>query len=45
MSMLLAEHYGQRAERFRAQAQGYVDGRLRAAFPPVRGNSAVPARL
>jgi hypothetical protein len=44
MATLLAEHYGQRAERFRAAAQGYVDDRLRALFPPLRGNSAVPAR-
>lgn len=43
MDMPLAEHYGQRAERFRAAAQGYVDDRLRALFPPVPGNSAVLA--
>ena len=30
MSTLLAEHYGQRAERYRAAAQGYVDDMLRA---------------
>ncbi|HUT36461.1 MAG TPA: putative zinc-binding metallopeptidase [Planctomycetota bacterium] len=44
MDMVLAEHYGQRAEQFRAAAQGYVDDRLRAVFPPLRGNSTLPAR-
>jgi hypothetical protein len=44
MNMPLAEHYGQRAERFRAAAQGYVDDRLRAVFPRITGNSAFPAR-
>jgi hypothetical protein len=44
MTMPLAEHYGQRAERFRAAAQGFVDERLRAVFPRVIGNSALPAR-
>jgi hypothetical protein len=37
MDMLLAEHYGQRAERFREAAQGYVDDKLQEVFPPVRG--------
>jgi hypothetical protein len=37
MDMLLAEHYGQRVERYRAAAQGYVDDKLREVFPPVRG--------
>jgi hypothetical protein len=37
MDLLLAEHYGQRAERYRAAAQGYVDDKLREVFPPVRG--------
>lgn len=36
MDLLLAEHYGQRAERFRAAAQGYVDDKLREVFPKVR---------
>ncbi len=45
MSLLLAEHYGQQAERYRAAAQGYVDDGLRAVFPPVRGNSTMAARL
>ena len=44
MAMPLAEHYGQRAERFRAAAQGFVDDRLRTVFPRFAGNSAVPAR-
>jgi hypothetical protein len=39
MDMLLAEHYGQRVERYRAAAQGYVDDKLREVFPPVRGKS------
>jgi hypothetical protein len=39
MDMLLAEHYGQRIERYRAAAQGYVDDKLREVFPPVRGHS------
>jgi hypothetical protein len=33
----LAAHYGQRIDRYRAQAQGYVDDKLRTAFPAVRG--------
>jgi hypothetical protein len=37
LTMTLAEHYGERAERFRAAAQGYVDDRLHEVFPPVRG--------
>lgn len=37
MDMLLAEHYGQRVERYRAAAQGYVDDKLREIFPLVRG--------
>lgn len=32
MTVLLAEHYGQRAERYRAMAQGYVDDKLREVF-------------
>jgi hypothetical protein len=43
MDMLLAEHYGQRAERYRAAAQGYVDDKLREVFPEVRGRTLVPA--
>ncbi len=39
MDMVLAEHYGQRAERYRAAAQGYVDDKLQEIFPPVRGRA------
>ena len=42
--MPLAEHYGQRAERFRAAAQGFVDDKLRIVFPRMIGNSAMAAR-
>ena len=41
--MLLAEHYGQRAERYRTAAQGYVDDKLREVFPELRGRTLVPA--
>jgi hypothetical protein len=37
MEVLLAEHYGQRAERYRQEAQGYVDDKLRDLFPRARG--------
>lgn len=43
MDMLVAEHYGQRAEYFRAAAQGYVDDKLKAVFPKVRTSAAVLA--
>jgi hypothetical protein len=43
MTVLLAEHYGQRAERYRATAQGYVDDKLREIFPAVRGRVLLPA--
>jgi hypothetical protein len=43
IDMLLAEHYGQRAERFRAAAQGYVDHKLRAVFPKVRAKTTLSA--
>jgi len=43
MDTLLAEHYGQQTERFRATAQGYVDDKIREVFPPLRGNSSLPA--
>jgi len=36
MDALLAEHYGQLAERYRKEAQGYVDDKLKEVFPPVR---------
>jgi hypothetical protein len=44
MDIQLAEHYGQRAERYRAAAQGYVDDKLREVFPPVNGRTIVPVR-
>jgi hypothetical protein len=43
MTVLLAEHYGQRAERYREAAQGYVDDKLQEVFPPVRGRTLLPA--
>lgn len=43
MDMLLAEHYGQRVERYRAAAQGYVDDKLREVFPPVRAHKLMLA--
>jgi hypothetical protein len=43
MTGLLAEHYGERAERYREAAQGYVDDKLRQVFPDAAGRSAVPA--
>jgi hypothetical protein len=43
MDILLAEHYGQRAERYRAAAQGYVDDKLRDVFPEVRGRALISA--
>jgi len=44
MTLLLAEHYGQRAERYRAAARGFVDNRLRQVFPRISGNSVISAR-
>jgi hypothetical protein len=46
MDISLAEHYGQRLERYRAAAQGYVDDKLREIFP-LKGSLAatVPAHL
>jgi hypothetical protein len=43
MDLMLAEHYGQRADRYRAAAQGYVDDKLREVFPAVRGRTLLPA--
>jgi hypothetical protein len=43
MRMVLADYYGQRAQRYRTAAQGYVDDKLREVFPPVRGRTLVPA--
>jgi hypothetical protein len=36
ISVSLADHYGQRLERYRAAAQGYVDDKLREIFPRTR---------
>jgi len=43
MNMVLAEHYGQRAERYRATAQGYVDDKLGQVFPQVRTKTQIQA--
>lgn len=43
MTMLLADHYGKKAERYRRFARGYVDDRLREAFPPSRSIRLRPA--
>jgi hypothetical protein len=43
MDLLLADHYGQRAERYRTAAQGYVDDKLREVFPEVRGRTLLSA--
>ncbi|MEI7436503.1 MAG: putative zinc-binding metallopeptidase [bacterium] len=43
LRVLLAEHYGQRIERYRAAAQGYVDDKLRAVFPPPPGRGGMRA--
>jgi len=43
MTMPLAEHYGQRAERYRAAAQGYVDDKLSHVFPRVRAKALIPS--
>lgn len=41
MDFLLAEHYGQLAERYRKEAQGYVDDKLKEVFPPVRSRDVL----
>jgi hypothetical protein len=43
MTLTLAEHYGKKPERFRRDARGYVDDKLREAFPLVRGQVLKPA--
>src|SRR5262249_54115602 len=43
LDMLLVEHYGQRADRYRPAAQGYVDDKLREVFPPVQGRTLLLA--
>ncbi len=44
LRLLLAEHYGQKAERLRRAAQGYVDDKLREIFPafPLQAAAAPP---
>ena len=44
MNVTVAEHYGRRAEKYRAAAQGYVDDKLHQVFPPVRGAPQKDAR-
>jgi hypothetical protein len=43
MEILLADYYGQKAERLRQAAQGYVDDKLREIFPPVTGTLPLAA--
>ncbi len=43
MTILLADHYGKKSERYRRSARGYVDDRLREVFPPARGEMLRPA--
>jgi hypothetical protein len=43
MDLLLAEHYGQRAERYRAAAEGYVDDKLQEVFPAANGRATAGA--
>jgi hypothetical protein len=43
MTILLAQHYGKKAGRYRRAARGYVDDRLREVFPPARGQALRPA--
>jgi len=43
LTLLLAEHYGQRAERYRKEAQGYVDDKLQEIFPPTKSRDTISA--
>jgi uncharacterized protein YceH (UPF0502 family) len=43
MTVLLADHYGKKAARYRRAARGYVDDRLREVFSPARGVRLRPA--
>lgn len=46
LRITLAAHYGERAERYRQAAQGYVDDKLRAIFPAIRTYAnATPVHL
>ena len=44
LRILLADHYGQKAERLRRAAQGYVDDKLREIFPPPAPGCCSPPR-
>ncbi|HMP01995.1 MAG TPA: hypothetical protein PKD86_08605 [Gemmatales bacterium] len=43
LTITLAEHYGQRAERYRADAQGFVDDKLQEVFPETNGRKLITA--
>lgn len=43
MPWTLAEHYGKQVERYRSEAQGYVDDKLREVFPLIRSRTLKPA--
>lgn len=43
MTMLLAAHYGQRTERYRDAAQGYIDDKLKEIFPSLSSSSYMNA--
>jgi hypothetical protein len=43
MDWTLAEHYGKQAERYRSEAQGFVDDKLRSVFPELRSRVIKPA--
>jgi len=43
MEVLLADYYGQKAERLRQAAQGYVDDKLREIFPTATGTTPLAA--
>lgn len=43
LTMRLAEHYGERADRYRASAFGYVDDKLRELFPPFESPDGIEA--
>ena len=42
IAITLAQHYGQRVERYRSTAQGYIDDRLREIFPKLPGPGGRP---
>lgn len=43
IAVTLAEHYGKKTDRFRRAARGYVDDRLKEAFPPSSARLLKPA--